>query len=1012
MYLNTHTYYSLRFGTIPPQKLLEVANSMCFRSIALTDINTTSACLEFIREAPKYGIKPVVGVDFRNGVEQKFILLAKNNDGFEQINRFLSEILHDEKTVPEIAPELSETYVIYPFKKDKKRQLKKNEYIGIRPSDLSFIRINKIDTKRAVILQTVSFNSKKDFNTHRLLRAIDNNTLLSKLPLSEQSTPDHTMLPRDVLFGLYEEYPEVIRNTDQLLNTCSIHFDFSESAEPQNQQTYTGDEQEDIELLYKLCEEGLNYRYPEMDEEIQQRIEKELHTIIEMGFVSYFLINWDIINYARSKGYFYVGRGSGANSVVAYLLRITDVDPIELDLYFERFINLYRKNPPDFDIDFSWKDREDVTRYIFERFPNVALVATFNTFKRRGVIRELGKVFGLPKEEIDALSKGKQLPNNQLAELVLKYGEYIHGFPSTLSVHSCGIVISDKPVEWFTATFMPPKGYRTIQFDMYIAEDVGLYKFDILSQRGLSKIKDTLDIIAYNYPELPPVDIHNIAKFKADKNISEMLRNADSIGCFYVESPAMRMLMTKLQVDDYLGLVAASSVIRPGVSKSGMMQAYIERSREPQKRKDAHPIMLELMPETHGVMVYQEDVIKVAHYFAGLTLAEADKMRRGMSGKFRSKEEFQEVKDKFFENCRKKGHSEKVTAEVWRQTESFAGYAFAKGHSASYAVESYQCLYLKAYFPLEFMVATINNYGGFYRTELYVLEAQKKGATIHPPCVNHSQFDTVIYGKEIYIGYHLLHSFESRIAKKIVQERISGGPFVDFNDFIERVPISLEQVSILIRIDAFRFTGKNKRTLLWEAHFKVAKKAKEHPANDLFKADRKEYTIPDLGRSWKEDAFDQIELLHFPLYSMFHLINPEKIHAVKSTGLKNLIGEKVWVIGYYINAKKTVTSNGQLMFFGTFLDQEGDWLDTVHFPDVAHSYPFRGPGVYAIFGTVTSEYNFIAVEAAFMKKLDTIEDPRYSEIKASKRIETNNSRRGSWSRSNKDQKRDKNLLLL
>src|SRR5699024_8639666 len=220
--------------------------------------------------------------------------------------------------------------------------------------------------------------------------------------------------------------------------------------------------------------------------------------------------------------------------------------------------------------------------------------------------------------------------------------------------------------------------------DMVVAEDIGLYKFDILSQRGLGKIQDGVDVVQYNNPDLPPFDIHDIQRFKKDKKIKSMLRNADAIGCFYVESPAMRMLMRKLQVDDYLGLVAASSVIRPGVAKSGMMREYILRYRFPEKRKEAHPILFNIMPETYGVMVYQEDVIKVAHHFGGLNLSEADMLRRGMSGKYRSKEEFQKVKNQYFENCKNAGHSETLAAEIWRQIESFAGYSFAKGHSASY----------------------------------------------------------------------------------------------------------------------------------------------------------------------------------------------------------------------------------------------------------------------------------------------------------------------------------------
>src|SRR5690606_34091547 len=273
--------------------------------------------------------------------------------------------------------------------------------------------------------------------------------------------------------------------------------------------------------------ENLSYRYPEDSSFALERVEKELDLIYKMDFVAYFLINWDIVTYAKSKGYFHVGRGSGANSIVAYLLGITDVDPLELDLYFERFLNLFRRSPHDFDIDFSWRDREDVTNYIFNRFQNVALMGTYVTFNYRGVVRELGKVFGLPKEEIDKLSKGdfnaSELDTS--SQLVLKYGSLIEGFPNYVSVHSSGILISEQPLQCFSATFLPPKGFRTVQFDMHIAEDVGLYKFDILAQRGLSKIREALDVIRYNQPEAKVLDIHEVPKLKKDKRIKQLLKS-------------------------------------------------------------------------------------------------------------------------------------------------------------------------------------------------------------------------------------------------------------------------------------------------------------------------------------------------------------------------------------------------------------------------------------------------------------------------------------------------------
>ena len=322
---------------------------------------------------------------------------------------------------------------------------------------------------------------------------------------------------------------------------------------------------------------------------------------------------------------------------------------------------------------------------------------------------------------------------------------------------------------------------------MIVAEDAGLFKFDILSQRGLGKIKDSLEVIAKNCPDDPAVDIHDFKRFRNDPKLADRLSNADAIGCFYIESPAMRMLMKKLHVDEYLGLVAASSIIRPGVAKSGMMREYILRYRYPERQKDAHPILLDIMPDTYGVMVYQEDVIKVAHYFAKLTLGEADVLRRGMSGKYRSRDEFLKAKGKFFSNCKDQGYPDALSADIWRQIESFAGYAFAKGHSASYAVESYQALFLKTYYPLEYMVAVINNGGGFYRPEIYVHEARMKGAKIEAPCVNHSEVLSVIFGKTIYLGFCMVKDLDTRTVDEILAERTKRGVFLDLDDFINRV---------------------------------------------------------------------------------------------------------------------------------------------------------------------------------------------------------------------------------
>ena len=983
MYLNCHTYYSLRFGALSEVDLLELAQKNNISILALTDINNTSACLNFIRKAKAFNIKPVIGIDFRNGASQQFVGIAKNNAGFQELNVFLSELSHQKKRVPDNAPPFNNVTVIYPFEKvlqNEKKQFKDYEFIGVSVEELKKLpfSIYKSYTDKLVVQQQVTIRNKRDFSAHRLLRAIDNNTLLSKLQASEACKITDVMLALEDLKIAYSQYPHIITNTEKLLNTCSIDFGFGKERVSQNQKVYLESPEADYNLLVKLCEDNLHKRYSDPNKQVMARLHTELTTIKSMDFVSYFLINYDIISYSKRKGYIHVGRGSGANSIVAYIIGITNVDPIELDLYFERFINPFRASPPDFDIDFSWKDREDITQYIFNRFKNVALLATYNTFKYRGVVRELGKVFGLPKEEIDKLSDGRYTPErlDDISKLVLKYGQLIRGFPNHLSVHSCGVLILDKPIHYYSATYLPPKGFPTIQFDMIIAEDVGVFKFDILSQRGLAKIKEAIEIIKYNRPELPPIDITQVETFKKDPKINDLLKSGKAIGAYYVESPATRGLLQKLQTHDYLGLVAASSIIRPGVSGSGMKKEFIIRQRNPEKRKEANPILLKIMPETYGIMVYQEDVLKVANQFAGLTLGEADVLRRGMSGKFRSRTEFEEVEEKFIKNCKNKGYPDALTFEVWNQIKSFAGYAFAKGHSASYAVESYQSLYLKCYFPLEFMVAVLNNGGGFYSAEHYIHEAKMCGGIVYPPCINNSDHPNIIKGKVIYLGFGYLKSLEALTIKRFLTERNFNGAFKSLDDFIDRVTISIEQITILIRIDAFQFTKRSKTELLWEAIFKLNVSKQGATQARLFKPKHRQFNLPTLTTTNIEEAYDQIELLGFPLGSYFDLIDHVCQENVKASALNKYVNQNVLLYGVLVNTRFHKASNGKLIRFCTFVDGDGHYFDTVHFTKVVAKYPINGIGVYGCYGKVTEAFDFCSLDIIWSKKTPLKPDPR------------------------------------
>jgi DNA-directed DNA polymerase III PolC len=1046
MHINCHTYYSLRYGTLSVEELVDEALQKGEGVAALTDINNTSAVPDFVNECIRRGIKPVAGAEFRNGNSLLYIALARNREGLREINQFITERNISGRPYPFPAPQFSNVFVIYPLavamgqypeysgrarqvlkmsiqeekwpkessRRDnsrrepgrgensngnsdpgryfraessrdrngringngKKMLLRENERIGITPAEAGkLLSLSATDIKQMVVMAPVTFRVKNDYNIHLSLRAVGNNTLLNHLKPGDHAAENELFIPAADLRRIFSRYPSVIDSTIAMLGECSISMGENRH---RNKRVFSVSGRHDKELLRRLALEGMEYRYGKNNTTAIQRIEHELEIIDKLGFASYFLITHDIITYSMSRGFYHVGRGSGANSIVAYCLRITNVDPIELNLYFERFLNPKRSTPPDFDIDYSWKERDEVTRYIFSRYgrDHTALLGTINTFKDRSVVRELGKVHGLPVAEIEMLASdpAAEADLNPVARTILETGSRIAGFPNLRSIHAGGILITEEPITYFTALDMPPKGFPTTQWDMYVAEELGFEKLDILSQRGIGHIGECCDIVRENRGI--ETDIHAIQKFVDDSRVREYLARGETKGCFYIESPAMRGLLRKLGCSDYPTLVAASSVIRPGVARSGMMKQYIQRFHNREGFEYIHPVMKEQLSETFGVMVYQEDVLKICHHFAGLDLSDADTLRRAMSGKHRSREEIRKITSRFFENCRKKGYPEEITAEVWRQIESFAGYSFSKAHSASYAVESFQSLYLKTHYPLEFMVAVINNFGGFYRTWVYVHEAWRYGAVIHPPCVNNSRYLTSVKGNDIYLGMVHILNLERSLATSIEKVR-NNRPFYSLSDFILRIRPGLEQLLLLIRTGAFRFTGRSKADLLWEAHLLMTRKKQEKTAS-LFEPRPKKFTLPELECDAIEDAYDEIELLGFPVsMSWFDMLKTSFRGDIMAADMLSFTGKTVKMVGHLVTVKYIKTVKKEWMNFGSFIDERGEFFDSVHFPLSLGSYPFRGSGTYLILGKIVEEFGFPSIEVQKLARLPYRPDPRY-----------------------------------
>lgn len=959
------------------EKLVDEALARGINQMVLTDINNSTGIMQFIRICREKGVKPIGGLEFRKENRLLYIGIAKSKEGMRQLNEFLSEHNLEQKVLPNEAPDLSEAYFVYPY--GCKLELKKNHFLGIRYDQLHILYGQDLIAlkPKLLALHPIVFADRIEYRLHEYLRGIDLNALLTKVASEDKCREtDHFLNPGE-LEAKFAKYSFILDNTRNLMNSCEM--DYPEGKVKLNRKSFTGNKKDDQELLAKLAMEGMIYRYGKNNKKALKKVKDELKVIFDLDFCAYFLITWDIIRYSMAQGYYHVGRGSGANSTVAYCLRITDVDPIELDLYFERFLNAQRTSPPDFDIDYSWDQREDVQDYIFKRYGrnHTALLGTMSTFKDRSIIREIGKVMGLPKAEIDGFTdptKATTNRDNPTFKKIIAIYTIMANMPNQRSIHAGGVLVSEEPITYYTALDLPPKGMQTVQWDMYEAEKIGYDKYDILSQRGIGHIKEAVKLVEENQKQR--LDIHQVKDFMKDQKLNDQLKSGDTIGCFYIESPAMRQLLTKLKCDNYLTLVAASSIIRPGVAQSGMMKTYIQNYHKPKEVTYLHPVMEEQLKETYGVMVYQEDVIKICIHYGGMDGTDADILRRGMSGKYRSRTEFDKLVQKFHEGAAVLGRPEEVTKEVWRQVSSFAGYSFSKAHSASFAVESYQSLFLKTYYPIEFMVGVLNNYGGFYTRWLYIHELRKAGANVNLPCINKSASIVSISGIEAYLGFIGIQGLETKWIELIPLERKMNGEYADLEDFVKRTAIGLEQAILLIRVGAMRFTGKSKKALLWDVHMLLGGNIK--PCNDaeLFNLVPKNYKMPELINTNLEDAYHELELLGFPIsLSMFDLLKTQYRGDLRTKDLIKYLGQTVKMVGLYVCEKTVHTKNNKKMWFGTFLDSDGNFFDTTHFPNSTPTYPFRGAGCYLILGRVVEDFGFPSIEVIKFAKLEILGNP-------------------------------------
>jgi len=1008
-HLHVHSHYSLLDGASPPEDLCRRARELGYSALALTDTNGLYGALPFLKAAQEAGIRPIFGAELTRSLpavwnESSAVVLARDQAGFAELCRLITRRQLDkdfalasalQRTTPHVAVLTGDLSLAIALAAGRRRH---NVYLEL--ADLSERgdpgRL-ALQAQRAgqaglpvVASNRVHFAQPEEHAVHRALRAIALGATLGGLRPRDAMPATACLKEPTAMQQRFRQVPAALERAGRLAESCQAGpgvgtFFFPAYACPDNEDEFS--------YLSKLCFEGLRRRYRPLTPQAVQTLARELAVIQEKKFSGYFLTVWDIAEEARRRGIPTVGRGSAANSIVSYSLGITHVDPIRYGLFFERFLNPEREDPPDIDLDFPWDQRDEMLEYAYQRFDpkRVAMICTILKFHARSAVREAGKVLGLSEAEVSAFSR--KLPHMggvaevetaksripEMADLptreepwrtVMALAAKLDGAPRHLSVHPGGIVIAPRPVDEVMPKQMSAKGLAVTQYDMYSAEDAGFVKIDLLGQRGLAVIRDVLKTAKLDWSQADPL---------RDPATRCLLREGRTLGCFYVESPAMRLLLRKLKCDDFELLTAASSSIRPGVSNSGMMRMFVERHLGRQKIAYAHPKMEPLLRQTYGVMVYQEDVIKVVHTLAGMSLGEADKLRRCMSKK-RHWERMETYRRRFVEGCRANGIPEPAIAEIWRQVESFGGYAFCKAHSASYAQLSFQSAYLKAHYPAEFMAAVLSNQGGFYAPAVYLEEARRMGLGIFPPDVNQSAWGYRAGGRSVLVGLLAVKGLSQAHAEALVAERERGGPFGSLADLCRRTPLSVDETGHLIAAGACDRLGTrwgNRPRLRWELALFHRGRRQQAPMSPelplVLDPEIPEVAAPPPDEIAAEE-FNQLELSprNHPL-----MLYRDRLSALAGPGwvtaadLARHAGCRVRIYGWLVTWRRNrVQKTGEMMKFITLEDFTGTFEVTL-FPKAYREYGRRldGRGPYAVEGFVENDHGGVTITGERIQNL-------------------------------------------
>jgi DNA polymerase-3 subunit alpha/error-prone DNA polymerase len=671
----------------------------------------------------------------------------------------------------------------------------KRLYASITPSLSSAIPISRTLNIPLCFLDDSIFLNEEDIIVHKVLRAIGLLKTVGNLKAEDLAKQERVMRPPLALNRITKSWPEAFKGAQEIADLCRFDTLFDGWIFPD----YKITDGSSIEELRRRVYEGAEARYGELGDGEIERITYELDIIDQKGFAPYFLTMDDIVKMSPRT----CGRGSGAASVVSYSLGITNVDPIKHKLYFERFLNPARTDPPDIDVDFSWDERDDLIKEVIKRFgpDHCARVANHNFFRFRGALRETAKAYGVPDAVITRMERhlfdtgDTHNTQDSLWQEIFTVAKRIEGLPHGLGMHCGGLVITPEPIYQYAPVERSAEGYPLIVWEKDGVESRGFVKIDLLGNRSLAVIRDTLASLE----EQGIIIDRNTWHPSDDEETIKALARGDSIGVFYIESPAMRQLQRKTNAGDFEHIIIHSSIIRPAANK--FITEYVKRLKG-KKWDPLHPRLEKILDETYGILCYQEDVSKVAMALAGFNEADADKLRKVIAKKAGGSK-LAVYEKQFFEGCRKNDVADDKIDKVWGMMLSFDGYSFCKPHSASYAMVSYQSAYLRVHYPAHFMASVISNQGGYYRPHAYIAESRRMGLLVEGPDVNLSRWKYYGKGRSVMVGLMAIKGLSRSGGESILNERECGGDYKSLEDFSRRVSLSRDDIVALCPAGVF-----------------------------------------------------------------------------------------------------------------------------------------------------------------------------------------------------------------